>query len=142
MNTINDKVVVILGASSGIGEATVRLLADKGAKLVISSRREEKLRELADSLEECTIAYKAADVVSYEEVKAVIDMAVELHGRVDVLYNNAGIMSPAGIYQQTPTAACASDAAAPITGGLGAFSHQQAAPGIYQCLACQYYQRL
>ena len=82
MNTINDKVVVILGASSGIGEATVRLLAGKGAKLVIASRREEKLRELADSLEGCTIAYKTADVASYEEVKAVIDMAVELHGRV------------------------------------------------------------
>ena len=77
MNTINDKVVVILGASNGIGEATVRLLADKGAKLVIASRREEKLRELANSLEECTIAYKAADVASYEEVKAVIDMTVE-----------------------------------------------------------------
>lgn len=91
MNMVNDKVVVILGASSGIGEATVRLLADKGAKLVIASRREEKLRELADSLEGCTVAYKAADVVSYEEVKAVIDMAVELYGRVDVLYNNAGI---------------------------------------------------
>ena len=75
--------VVILGASSGSGETTVRLLADKGAKLVIASRREEKLRELADSLKGCIIAYMAADVASYEEVKAVIDMAVELHGRVD-----------------------------------------------------------
>ena len=44
--------------------------------------------------------------------------------------------------QQTPTAACASDAAAPITGGLGAIGHQQAAPGIYRCIACHYYQRL
>ena len=100
------------------------------------------VRQLADSLEGCTIAYKAADVASYEEVKAVIDMAAELHGRVDILYNNAGIMSPAGIYQQTPTAACASDAAAPITGGLGAIGHQQAAPGIYRCIACHYYQCL
>jgi NADP-dependent 3-hydroxy acid dehydrogenase YdfG len=99
MNTINDKVVVILGASSGIGEATVRLLAGKGAKLVIASRREEKLKELADSLEGCTIAYKTADVASYEEVKAVIDMAVELHGRVDVLYNNAGIMPTAPLIE-------------------------------------------
>ena len=55
---------------------------------------------------------------------------------------SAGESSPAGIYQQTPTATCTSDAAAPITGGLGDFSHQQAAPGIYRCLACQYYQRL
>ena len=69
MNTVNDKVVVILGASSGIGEATIRPPADKGAKLVIASRREEKLRELADSIERCTIAYKTADVASYEEVK-------------------------------------------------------------------------
>ena len=64
MNTIKDKVIVVLGASSGIGEATVRLLAGKGAKLVIASRREEKLKELAGSLGECTIAYKAADVTS------------------------------------------------------------------------------
>ena len=53
---------------------------------------------------------------------------------------SAGVSSPAGIYQQTPTAACASDAAAPITGGLGAIGHQQAAPGIYRCIACYYYQ--
>ena len=44
--------------------------------------------------------------------------------------------------QQTPTVACASDAAAPITGGLGAIGHQQAALGIYQCIACYYYQHL
>ena len=55
---------------------------------------------------------------------------------------SAGVSSPAGIYQQTPTAACASDAAAPITGGLGAIGHQQAAPGIYRCIACHYDQRL
>ena len=52
---------------------------------------------------------------------------------------SAGVSFPAGIYQQTPTAACASDAAAPIIGGLGAFSHQQAAQGIYRCIACYYY---
>ena len=57
------------------------------------------VRQLADSLEGCTIAYKAADVASYEEVKAVIDMAVELHGRVDVLYKNAGIMPTAPLIE-------------------------------------------
>ena len=55
---------------------------------------------------------------------------------------SAGVSSPAGIYQQTPTAACASDAAAPITGGLGAFGHQQAAQGIYLRIACYYQQGL
>ena len=55
---------------------------------------------------------------------------------------SAGVSFPAGIYQQTPTAACASDAAAPITGGLGAIGHQQAAPGIYRYITCHYYQRL
>ena len=50
MNSMKDKVIVILGASSGIGEATVKLLASKGAKLVIASRREEKLKALADTL--------------------------------------------------------------------------------------------
>ena len=67
MNTKNDKVVVILGASSGIGESTVRLLADKGAKLVIASRREEKFRELAESLERCTITYEAAGGTGFQE---------------------------------------------------------------------------
>ena len=52
---------------------------------------------------------------------------------------SAGESSPAGIYQQTPTATCTSDAAAPITGGLGTFLHQQAEQGIYLCIACHYH---
>lgn len=99
MNSMKDKVIVILGASSGIGEATVKLLASKGAKLVIASRREEKLKALADTLTESDIAYKAADVTDFDQVKAVIDMAMELHGRVDVLYNNAGIMPTAPLIE-------------------------------------------
>lgn len=99
MNSMKDKVIVILGASSGIGEATVKLLASKGEKLVIASRREEKLKALADTLTESNIAYKSADVTNFDEVKAVIDMAMELHGRVDVLYNNAGIMPTAPLIE-------------------------------------------
>ena len=95
MNTLKEKVVVIFGASSGIGEATVKLLGQKGAKLVIASRRESRLKELADSLPDCTITYKTTDVSNYDEVKAVIDMAMDIHGRIDVLYNNAGIMPTA-----------------------------------------------
>lgn len=99
MNSMKNKAIVILGASSGIGEATVKLLASKGAKLVIASRREEKLKALAESLPGCEVAYKTADVSNFDEVKAVIDMAMERYGRVDVLYNNAGIMPTAPLIE-------------------------------------------
>lgn len=99
MNSMKDKVIVILGASSGIGKATVKLLASKGAKLVIASHREEKLKALADTLTESNIAYKSVDVTNFDEVKAVIDMAMELHGQVDVLYNNTGIMPTAPLIE-------------------------------------------
>lgn len=88
---IKDKVVVITGASSGIGEATAKLLAQKGAKVVIGARREEKLAAIAQEIGE-NVAYKVTDVSKREDVKALIDMAVEKFGRVDVLYNNAGVM--------------------------------------------------
>lgn len=99
MNTIEDKIIVIFGASSGIGEATVKLLAEKGAKLVIASRREDRLKALKDSLTGCDISYRAADVTKYEDVEAVVNMAMERHGRVDVLYNNAGIMPTAPLVE-------------------------------------------
>lgn len=97
MKNMNEKVVVIMGASSGIGEATVRKLAERGAKLVIAARREDNLRQIAESLPEADIVYRTADVTNYEQVQAVIDLAIETHGRVDVLYNNAGIMPTANL---------------------------------------------
>lgn len=92
MSNIKDKVVVITGASSGIGEATVKRLAQEGAKLVISARREDRLMALVESLPNADISYVVADVTNKEEIQAVIDFAVEKNGRVDVLFNNAGIM--------------------------------------------------
>ena len=94
-NSLKEKVVVIMGASSGIGEATARLLAERGAKIVIAARREKKLKEIKDSLPEAKLIYKTADVSKYEDVKHVIDYAMSEFGRVDVLYNNAGIMPTA-----------------------------------------------
>ncbi len=92
MGNIKDKVVVIMGASSGIGQATVVKLAREGAKLVIAARREEKLKEIADNLPESEIYYKVADVQQQKQVQAVVDLAIEKFGRIDVIYNNAGIM--------------------------------------------------
>ena len=90
--TIENKVVVIAGASSGIGAATAKLLASKGAKLVLGARREERLAEIASEIGGDNVIYQATDVTDKDQVKALIDLAVEKFGRLDVLYNNAGIM--------------------------------------------------
>lgn len=99
MENLNGKVIVVMGASSGIGEATVRKIAEKGGKLVIAARREDKLKAIRKSLPEADIQYKAADVSNFDEVKAVIDLAISSYGRIDVLYNNAGIMPTAPLIE-------------------------------------------
>lgn len=92
---IEGKVIIIMGASSGIGEATARILAEKGAKLVLAARREDRLKEIKESLPEAHIVYRKADVVNHEEVQQVIDLAIAEYGQLDVLFNNAGIMPTA-----------------------------------------------
>lgn len=99
MENLNGKVIVVMGASSGIGEATVRKIAEKGGKLVIAARREDKLKAIKESLPEADIQYKAADVSNFDEVKAVIDLAMNSYGQIDVLYNNAGIMPTAPLIE-------------------------------------------
>lgn len=88
------KVVVITGASSGIGEATAKLLAKDGAKLVLGARRENKLKALATTLEKLggTAAYQATDVTNDAQVEALAQLAMTKFGRIDVWLNNAGIM--------------------------------------------------
>src|SRR3954466_7837459 len=95
MTNIEGKVVIIMGASSGIGEATTKKLAQEGAKLVIAARREDRLKALVEKLPNAEISYAVADVTNKEEVQAVVDLAIEKYGRVDVLYNNAGVMPTA-----------------------------------------------
>lgn len=95
MTNIEGKVVIIMGASSGIGEATTKKLAQEGAKLVIAARREDRLKALVESLPNAEISYSVADVINKEDVQAVVDLAFEKYGRVDVLYNNAGVMPTA-----------------------------------------------
>lgn len=90
--SLKDKVVVIMGASSGIGEATANLLAQKGAKLTIAARRMSRLEEIAKNNDGAEILPVEADVSKADEVQNVIDKTVEQYGRIDVLFNNAGIM--------------------------------------------------
>ena len=94
MRNVENKVIIITGASSGIGEETARVLAAKGAKVVLSARREDKLKKLASEIGE-NAAYLASDVTSLEDMNAVVALAKEKFGKVDAVFANAGIM-PAG----------------------------------------------
>jgi NADP-dependent 3-hydroxy acid dehydrogenase YdfG len=89
---IKDKVVVITGASSGLGEATVRHLAAAGAKLVLGARRLDRMQGLAKELGLGADAAVRTDVTDRAQVKALADHAVARHGRLDVIINNAGLM--------------------------------------------------
>lgn len=94
-SNIAGKVIVITGASSGLGEATARLLAQQGAKLVLGARRLDRLQALANELELSDRAVVQTDVTDRAQVQRLVDRAVELHGRVDVMLNNAGLMPSA-----------------------------------------------
>lgn len=89
---IKDKVVVITGASSGLGAETARHLVREGAKVVLGARRLDRLEALADELGIGSEAIFTVDVSDREQVKAFVDHAVKTYGRIDVMINNAGIM--------------------------------------------------
>lgn len=95
MQSIKDKVIVITGASSGIGAAAAKQAAELGANVVLTARREDRLQELVDSLPNANISYVVADVTDKDAVQNVIDYTVEKYGRIDVLFNNAGVMPQA-----------------------------------------------
>lgn len=93
-NNISGKVVVITGASSGIGEATARLLSAAGAYVVLGARRLDRLTALAQEITDAggKVEVLRTDVTNRQDVTALVEKAVEVFGRVDVLLNNAGIM--------------------------------------------------
>ncbi len=91
MTAAMDKVVLISGASSGIGAATARELAAAGARLFIGARREDRLGALAEALGD-RVAWRKLDVTSIEDFTTFADAAAARFGRIDVLVNNAGIM--------------------------------------------------
>lgn len=91
---IKDKVVIITGASSGIGEATAKLLAKKGAKVVLGARRQDKLKQIADQIAKDggEVVYQELDVTKQADNDAIVKLAKETFGRVDVIFLNAGLM--------------------------------------------------
>ena len=99
MSNITNKVVVITGASSGIGESTAKLLAEQGAKVVLGARRLNRINTVVQEISATgakAIGF-ACDVTKRAEVEALIQKAVDSFGRVDVIVNNAGIMPIAPI---------------------------------------------
>jgi NADP-dependent 3-hydroxy acid dehydrogenase YdfG len=96
-NNIEGKVVVITGASSGLGEATARLLSAQGASVVLGARRVDRLQALADELTGSGGQALAVttDVTDCDQVKRLVDGAVQAYGRIDVMINNAGLMPQA-----------------------------------------------
>lgn len=94
MSQITGKSVIITGASSGIGEATARTLADRGAKLMLAARREDRLDKLVSEIEAAggTAAYQIVDVTQRSQVEALAQATAKQYGKIDVLINNAGIM--------------------------------------------------
>lgn len=90
--SIKNKVVVITGASSGIGLATARQLAAGGAKLLLLARHVDSLQQLQKEFPNTDIMTSAVDVTNFDSLKSAIDQAHDKFGQIDVLFNNAGIM--------------------------------------------------
>ncbi|SDL19209.1 SDR family oxidoreductase [Nonomuraea jiangxiensis] len=93
MSAIRGKVVAITGASSGIGEATARLLAERGAAVVLGARRTERLDQIAREIRDRggRAVTRAVDVTAREDLEQLVGLAVTAFGRLDVLVGNAGI---------------------------------------------------
>jgi len=94
MSNIQNKVVLITGASSGIGEAAARLIAAKGARVVLGARRTERLEKLVNEIraEGGSASARALDVTDLNSMHAFVDFAKAQYGKVDVIINNAGVM--------------------------------------------------
>lgn len=94
MSEIQDKVIIITGASSGLGEATAQRLASSGAKLMLAARRQDRLEKLVDTIAQAggIATYRVTDVTDRAQVEALAQETLKTYGRIDVLINNAGLM--------------------------------------------------
>lgn len=102
-NSLAGKVVIITGASSGIGAAVARLLAEHDCKLTLAARSVDKMEALASEIDTETLVIKA-DMTVPSDITAMIDQTIEKFGRIDVMFANAGIYIPGQIEEGDPDA--------------------------------------
>lgn len=95
MKDLKEKVVVITGATGGIGAATAKLLANNGAKVVLSDIDEDALKEVQQAIEDDggEAKYVVADVTKFGELKSLVDEAISAYDKIDVFFSNAGLLS-------------------------------------------------
>jgi NADP-dependent 3-hydroxy acid dehydrogenase YdfG len=98
----DDRVMLITGASTGIGAATARLAAAAGYRVVLAARSEGKLRELADELGDGRALARRCDVTSWDQQEALVAAALEIFGRIDVAFANAGFGAKRGFLEESP----------------------------------------
>ncbi len=102
-NALSGKVVIITGASSGIGAVAARLLAEEGCKLTLAARSVEKMQALAAELATETLVVKA-DMTVGTDITAMVEQTVQKFGRVDVMFANAGVYIPGNLEDGDPDA--------------------------------------
>jgi len=101
MGRLDGKVAVITGGASGIGEGTVRLFVEEGARVVIADVQDARGETLADTLGGRAV-YQHTDVTQEAEVKVAVQRALDDHGRLDCIFNNAGRLGAVGPIAETP----------------------------------------
>ncbi|XP_055822011.1 borneol dehydrogenase, mitochondrial-like [Solanum dulcamara] len=89
---LEGKVAIITGAASGIGKAAARLFTRNGAEVVIADIQDELVQKICENLDSSSIIYVHCNVTKEEDLKNVVNTAVSKYGKLDIIYNNAGIV--------------------------------------------------
>lgn len=126
MGRISGKVAIVTGASSGIGHATAKLFAAEGAKVIVGARRVEELNELVVQIRAAggEAVALAGDVRSEDYAKALVALAVERYGRLDIAFNNAGTLGEGGPSTEVSESGWSDTLAINLTGSFLGAKHQ------------------